>query len=78
MTSPVAMVASNSYFSTYFWKILITSFWSKYFNCSDLVDGCDVVFRGLDADGIAGRASEHAEKAHGLTGVTDRILAAVH
>lgn len=50
----------------------------KYFNCSDLVDGCDVVFRGLDADGIAGRASEHAEKAHGLTGVTDRILAAVH
>ncbi len=50
----------------------------KYFNCSDLVDGCDVVFRGLDADGIVGRASEHVENVHGLSGVSDRILAAVH
>lgn len=50
----------------------------KYFNCSDLVDGCEVVFRGLDTDGIVGRASEHVETVHGLSGVADRIATAVH
>ncbi|MFV0458659.1 MAG: DUF1059 domain-containing protein [Actinomycetales bacterium] len=38
----------------------------KYFNCGDLHPGCEVVFRGLDAEGIAGRAGEHAEKVHGV------------
>ncbi|MFV0459881.1 MAG: DUF1059 domain-containing protein [Actinomycetales bacterium] len=50
----------------------------KYFNCADLVDGCDKVFRGLDAEGIVGRAAEHVANDHGMSGVNDKIHAAVH
>lgn len=50
----------------------------KYFNCADVVAGCDKVFRGLDDDGIVGRAAEHVAKDHGLSDVNDKIAAAIH
>ncbi len=49
----------------------------KYFDCADVVPGCDVVFRGLDEGGIVLRAAEHAATAHGLSNVDDQIASAI-
>jgi predicted small metal-binding protein len=49
----------------------------KEFACGSVVPGCSAVFVGTDEDSILSQVARHAHEDHGLTEVTDELVAAV-
>ena len=49
----------------------------KQFACGDVVPGCGATFTGADDEQILGLVGRHAHHDHGLTEVSDELVAAV-
>ena len=49
----------------------------KLFSCGDVVPGCSATFQASDDAGILGLVATHAASAHGVTVVSDDLVAAV-
>lgn len=48
----------------------------KHFACGDLVPGCDATFSGSESQ-ILGQVAEHARVDHGMTSISDELIAGV-
>ena len=49
----------------------------KLFACGDVVPGCSATFEASDEAGILSAVGAHAASAHGLTAISDELVAAV-
>lgn len=49
----------------------------KTFSCGDVVPGCSARFEGDSEDEILGQVGRHAHGDHGITEVTEELVAAV-
>jgi predicted small metal-binding protein len=49
----------------------------KQFACGSVVTGCQAVFRAPDEDGVLSQVARHARHDHGLTEISNELVAAV-
>lgn len=49
----------------------------KSFACGSVVEGCDGVVSGETEDEVLAAAAQHAADAHGITEVSDDLVAAI-
>jgi predicted small metal-binding protein len=49
----------------------------KSFACGSVVDGCEGVVTGETEDDVLAAAAQHAADAHGITEVSDDLVAAI-
>jgi predicted small metal-binding protein len=49
----------------------------KQFACGSVVTGCQAVFRAADENGILSQVAHHARHDHGMTEISDDLVAAV-
>ncbi|NNE96943.1 MAG: DUF1059 domain-containing protein [Acidimicrobiales bacterium] len=49
----------------------------KSFACGTVVDGCDGVVSGETEEEVLAAAAQHASDAHGITEVSDDLVAAI-
>jgi predicted small metal-binding protein len=49
----------------------------KQFACGSVVNGCQAVFRAPDEDDILTQVAHHARRDHGLTEISDELIATV-